>query len=479
MSLVPMNQTDFTNYVSPFSWRYGSDEMRRTFSEIHKYEIWRKIWVALATVQKTAGLVSSAELEDLVTHQNTIDISRILEIEKETKHDVVAGIREFAEKAKIGGGKIHLGATSMDIYENTEILRMREGLMLIDSGVRRFLTSLSAQIIRYANLPCMGYTHLQPAEPTTVGYRLATYAQDLLIDMELLAFVRRSLKAKGMKGPVGTRGSYVEVLKGSELTAGGFDKEVMNILDIEALEVANQVYPRKFDYLVLTALSAISSSVAKFGGDVRLLQMPAIGEWSEPFGKKQIGSSAMPFKKNPIDSEKICSLARYVVQLPAVGIGNAILSHLERTLDDSANRRIIIPEAFLAADEILATAQKIISGLVINKEKIALNLATYAPFAASEVIIIEAVKRGANRQEMHELLREISMKAWQAIQKGEKNPMKDLLVNSILVTKYFKASEVAKLLDVSGHIGDAPKRAKLLVKGIQRTVFAKGSLSKL
>lgn len=459
---------DFTNYLSPFSWRYGSEGMRRIFSEVHKYEIWRKIWVALAKVQKIAGLVSREELDDLLKHHHSIDIHRILEIEKETRHDVVAAIREFAEKAPIGGGKIHLGATSMDIYENTEILRIGEGLELIDAHLRRLLTVFSTQIARYASLPCMGYTHLQPAEPTTVGYRLATYAQDFLIDMEFLSFVRNSLKAKGMKGPVGTRGSFTEVLAGSGLTAEKFDTKVMNILGIEALEVTNQVYPRTYDYLVLSVLSSISASVAKFSGDLRILQMPAIGEWSEPFGKKQVGSSAMPFKKNPIDSEKICSLARYVVQLPPVSIQNAILSHLERTLDDSANRRIIIPEAFLATDEILVTADKIISELVINKEKIDQNLLQYGLFAAVEKLIIIAVKNGANRQTMHEITRQLSMQAQSVVQKGEPNPLKELVLTCDAITAYATDKDIETSFEITSHIGDAPERAMQLVKKIKK-----------
>lgn len=457
---------DFTTYISSFTWRYGSDVMRKIWSEQHKYELWRKIWVALAKIQQTAGLVSRSELLDLVKHQNTIDINRILEIEKETKHDVVAAIREFAEKAKIGGGKIHLGATSMDIYENTEILRMAEGLQLIDTGLRKLLVSFSTHITRFANFPCMGYTHLQPAEPTTVGYRLATYAQDLLIDLEFLTFVRHILKAKGMKGSVGTRGSFKEVLDSSGVSAASFDREVMKILGVEALEVANQVYPRKFDYLVLTVLASISASVAKFAGDLRILQMPAIGEWSEPFGKKQVGSSAMPFKKNPIDSEKICSLARYVIQLPAIGIGNAILSHLERTLDDSANRRITIPEEFLATDEILMTAYTIVSGLVINTEKITQNMLQYGPFAAIEKLIISAVKKGANRQTLHEVTRQVSLTAWSAVQRGEQNPLKELFKKRPEIITYLTKKDIEASFEITSHIGDAPERAMQLVKKI-------------
>ncbi len=460
---------NLSNYMSPFSWRYGSDQMRRIFSEEHKYRLWRRIWVALARVQHEAGLVTRVELNDLVKHRDEIDINRILELEKEAKHDVVAAIREFAEKAKVGGGKIHLGATSMDVVDNADMLRTHEALAIVKKHVDDLLKLFANKIEAYANLPCMGYTHLQPAEPTTVGYRLAYYAQDLLLDRTFLQTIEPIfIKGKGLKGAVGTCASYCKALEGSGLNAGQLEASVMKALGIDSFGITTQVYPRKADYIVLSVLSSIASSLAKFAEDLRILQSPGIGEWSEPFGNKQVGSSAMPFKKNPVTSEKICSLARFISALPQVAWGNAALSHLERTLDDSANKRLIMAEAFIGLDEILINAQKIVSGLIINTERIAANLARYGPFAATEAIIIEAVKKGANRQEMHELMRGISMTAWRGVQQGKPNPMENLLVSEKQLARYLKAAEIKTLLGVSGHTGDAPERAMKLVKEIRK-----------
>lgn len=453
---------DFTTYIAPFTWRYGSEEMRRLWSEEHKYALWRRIWVALARAQHKAGLVRPEELRDLEKHENEVDIERIGEIEKETKHDVVAAIREFAEKAKVGGGKIHLGATSMDIVDNADMLRMKEAMEIVHKRVSELLHLFAEKIERYATMPCMGWTHLQPAEPTTVGYRLASYAQDLLLDVSAAQSIQSVfMKGKGLKGAVGTSASYGDPRA---------EMEVMKALNIEAFSVTTQVYPRKADYWILSVLASVAQSVAKFAEDLRILHSPSIGEWSEPFGKKQVGSSAMPFKKNPVNSEKICSLARFISALPHVAWENATLSHLERTLDDSANRRVVIPEAFLALDEMLITALRILEGMGINEKRIAYNLAQYGPFAATEVIIIEAVKRGANRQEMHELLRELSMVAWRGVQEGNPNPIEKLLVSEKTLIRYMNPGEIKALLDVSLLTGTAPLRARKLVKLIKETL---------
>ena len=465
-----MNSTDFSNYVSPFSWRYGSDRMREIFSEKNKYRIWRKIWVALAEAQYDADLVSKHELEDLKRYEGEIDIAEILSIEKETNHDVVAAIREFAGKSKVGGGKIHLGATSMDIVDNADAVRIHEAMDAIQTRLITLLKLFATNIRTYATTPCMGYTHLQPAEPTTVGYRMAFYAQDLLTDLAFLNFVRSVYKGKGMKGAVGSSASYKAALTGSRMSPRELDASVMKTLGVPASLITSQVAPRKYDYLVVAALASIASSLAKFAGDVRILQSAGIGEWSEPFGKKQVGSSAMPFKRNPINSEKICSLARYVASLPEVALGNATVNYLERTLDDSANKRIVMSEAFLASDEMLITAQKIVSGLVINTRRIEYNVKQFAPFAATESILIMLVKLGANRQEMHELLRTISMKSWEAVQEGHPNPMTDLLVQNAVIKKYLNKGEILKCLDVTSHIGDAPERAISLVDEITKTI---------
>ncbi|MFH0773584.1 MAG: adenylosuccinate lyase [bacterium] len=465
-----MSHLDFSSYVSPFTWRYSSKEMRYIFSEQNKYKLWRKIWVALAEGQHKAGLVSRQELDDLKKHEEDIDIERILEIEKETKHDVVAAIKEFSEKTKVGGGKIHLGATSMDVVDNADMLRMKEALLLTEVKIKKLLFLLAELIKKYAEFPCIGYTHLQPAEPTTVGYRLAFYAQDLLGIVHYLHFVLKTIKGKGMKGAVGTAAGYKALLTGNKVTAEDLEKGIMEEVGLEAVLVSTQVYPRQYDYLVLSVLASLASSVSKFAGDLRLLQSPNIGEWSEPFGKKQVGSSAMPFKKNPISCENICSLGRYVAKLPEVALENATLSYLERTLDDSANKRLIIPEGFLAVDQILIAAEKIMNGLVVNEKRITLNLHLYAPFAATESILMAAVKNGANRQEMHEVLRGISMEAWAAIQNGKQNPMKELLKKNKTLTQYLSEQKIGLLLDVTHHIGDAPERAFKLVEQIKKTL---------
>ncbi len=457
---------DYSKYTSPFSWRYGSEKMRKIFSEENKYRIWRKVWVELARAQHKQGLVSKEELEDLEKHQDEIDIEKIWEIEKDTKHDVVAAIKEFAEKAKIGGGKIHLGATSMDIVDNAETVRITEALKILENRLKKLLKNFGEKIKKYPGLICMGYTHLQPAEPTTVGYRFAFYAQDLLMDFEFLQFVKKNLKGKGMKGAVGTSASYVSLLDiGS---AEEMEKEIMEKLGLDVVEISSQTYPRKIDLLVSNLLSSIAQSLYKFAFDLRIMQSPMIGEWQEPFGKSQVGSSAMPFKKNPIKSEKICSLARLINSLSRVSWDNASHMLLERTLDDSANRRIAIPEMFLAIDEILKSAVSIVEGLTINEKRITMNLNTYWPFSASEGIIIEAVKKGADRQRIHEVLREISMKAWEAIQDGNSNPVENLLTRNPAIKKYLSVSEINNLLDAKNHIGNAKEKALDLASKIKR-----------
>lgn len=444
--------------------------MRKIFSEHHKYELWRKIWVALARAQHKAGLVSKVELDDLIAHEADIDIEKILEIEKETHHDVVAAIHEFASKANVGGGKIHLGATSMDVVDNADMIRIVEALAITEKNLQSLLTIFANLIETNASVVCMGYTHLQPAEPTTVGYRFALYAQDLLTDLSHLRFVRSEIKGKGMKGAVGTRASYTQLMDGAKISANALDMAVMEELGVKGVLIANQVYPRKYDYLVATLLAGIASSVAKFASDLRILQSPSIGEWSEPFGKKQVGSSAMPFKRNPINSEKICSLARYIAALPQVALENATLSHLERTLDDSANKRIIVSEGFIALDEILTTAYKIVDGIGIHRERIDYNVAQYAPFAATEVLLVKLVGKGANRQEMHELLRQISMESWKEITEGRPNCMEKLVLANTQVRKYLKPEVIHHSFDVSHHIGDAPQRATELVRKIKKEI---------
>jgi len=464
--IYPMS--DFTTYQSPFSWRYGSPAMRQTWSEHHKRLLWRKIWVALAEAQADYGLVRPEQAADLRAHAEEIDIPRALEIEAEIHHDLMAEVRVFAEQAQIGGGIIHFGATSMDVEDNADALRLRESLDLTLDSLRQLLRALHPHLVKQADTPLIAFTHIQPAEPSTLGYRLAQYAQDLLEDYQTLKETRQNIRGKGFKGAVGTSASYAELL-GAENVAD-FEQELSKKLNLPFYPVATQTYPRKQDYTVLTALAGLAQSLYKIAFDLRLLQSPPIGELSEPFGSKQVGSSAMPFKRNPIRAEKIDSLGRYLAQLPRIAWDNAAHSLLERTLDDSANRRTILPEAFLAADEMLQTMRAILAGLRINDSAIRRNLDTYGPFAATERVLMAAVKADASRQEIHETIRAQSMTAWEAIRNGETNPLVENLSKDPEILHYLSKEQIIELMDYAHHIGNAPEKAREMARAVEAVI---------
>ena len=445
----------FDTFISPLTWRYGSQDMKEIWSERNKRLILRRIWVALAKVQNKAGLVSDAQLEDLRSHAADVDIERALEIEATIHHDLMAEIRTYAEQCKVGGGVIHLGATSMDVLDNADAIRLRDSIKLILDKARDLRKTFAGQAMKYKDVPCMAFTHIQSAEVTTVGYRLALAVQDLdecIRELEAL-----DIRGKGMKGAVGTRASYKCLLEGTKLSSQEMDKAVMDEIGLKAFDGATQVYPRMQDLRVMHALDSLSCALAKFALDFRMLQSTAIGEWSEPFGKSQVGSSAMPFKRNPINCEKIDSLCRYVHSLVPNAWDNASLSILERTLDDSANRRLFLPQAFLAADEILITAKKVVSGMNIHEAAIRRNLEAYGVFAATERLLMELGRRGADRQAMHEVIRNSSLKAWAEVQEGRANPLKDLLSQDPEILKYMDKDQILRCLDASDYYGDAPE----------------------
>ncbi len=447
-------------YLSPLTWRYGSDAMRTLWSEAHKRRLLRRVWVALAAAQQAAGLVTPEQVDDLRAHQNDIDIERAQEIEREIRHDLMAEIKTFAEQCPVGGPIIHLGATSMDILDNVDALRLRGALDLLIANLQSLLSSLADRIAADAATPAIAFTHIQPAEPTTVGYRLAQYGQDLLADLEELRRVRSGIRGKGIKGAVGTSASYTQLMEGTGWSARDLEEAVMAELGIEAFPVATQTYPRKQDWWVLNALAGLCASLHKFAFDLRILQSPPIGEWSEPFGDRQVGSSAMPFKRNPVAAENIDSLTRYVAALPRLAWDNAALSLLERTLDDSANRRLVLPEAFLLCDEVLVRATKLVNGLTVWPGPTQRNLRDYGLFAATERVLLAAVKAGGDRQQLHEIIREHSLVAWGAVQNGEPNPLAERLVADARLTQHVNGAEVMALLDATNHVGDAPERAR-------------------
>jgi len=457
-------------YLSPFAWRYGSPKMRYLWSEVYKRRLWRRIWVALAEVQHRLGLVSAEQLADLRAHQDRVDIERAHAIEAEIHHDLMAEIKCYAEQCAIGGGIIHLGATSADIEDNADILRMRESLDLILEQLRELLRVFAERIEQTAELPTIGFTHLQPAEPTTVGYRLACYAHDLLADHEALRAVRQTLRGKGFKGAVGTSAAYAQLLAGTSLTPQQFEAQVMQLLGIEALPVATQTYSRRQDWLVVSALAGMALTLHKVAFDVRLLQSPPFGEWQEPFAAAQIGSSAMPFKRNPINAENIDSLARLVAALPAVTWHNAANSLLERTLDDSANRRSVLPEAFLATDEMLRRLTRLLRGLQIDQDAIQQNLANYGAFAATERVLMEAARNGGDRQALHAVIREHSLNAWQAMRERGAHMLVESLCADVRLTSFVPPRRLRELMRADDYLGDAPQRARDIARAIRRLV---------
>jgi adenylosuccinate lyase len=445
-------------YESPFSWRYGSEELRALFSERQRRRLWRAVWIALADAQARAGLISDAELADLRAHAGEVDVDAAIEIERETHHDLVAEIRLYASQARVGGGRIHLGATSMDVEDTVDVYRVRRALSILGARLRRLLMRFAERIRESADLVCIGFTHLQPAEPTTLGHRFAVYAQDLLLDYEHLRFVFGNLRAKGLRGAVGTSASY-EALLGGDGASEEMERRVLGAFGLEARDASGQIYSRSLDYLVIAALASLAASLSKFAADVRILSAPPFGEMAEPFGEHQVGSSAMPFKRNPILSERIDSLARLLPAYAGVAWANAATNYLERTLDDSANRRTILPEACLCADETLLLAFRVIDGLRVNERRIAQNLRTYGVFAGSEAVMMAAVHAGGDRQRLHEAIRRHSMAAWEALERDEDNPLPQLLTEEPELTARVDPAEIRRLLDPSGHVGTAAARA--------------------
>ncbi len=458
----------FESYQSPFSWRYGSDEMRSIWSETHKRRTWRRLWVALAQAQMEFDLVSAAQLTELQAHTDEIDMDKALEIEARNHHDLMAELKVYAGQCPTAGGVLHLGATSMDIKDNAEVLQIAQSLDLVLGCLRGLLGVTAEKIEATAGMPVMAFTHLQPAEPTTLGYRLAGFGQDLLADYETLLMLRRDLKGKGFKGAVGNAASY-EMLYGAE-GARRLEESLSKLLKLPFFEVATQTYPRKQDYTLLAALAGLGASAYKFAFDLRLLQAETIGELAEPFGSEQVGSSAMPFKRNPVEAEKIDSLARVLATAPVTAWNNYAHSLLERTLDDSANRRTLLPETFLALDEILLTLTRLLEGLQVKEAAIERTLAQFGPFAAVERVLMAAVKAGADRQEMHEVLRQLSLAAWTSVQQGQANPLQGLVSGDARVTRWVSPADLDDLFDVAEYTGSAERRAVELAKKIESAI---------
>ena len=460
-----MNLTHET-WVGPFSWRYGSADMRQLWSEAHKRRLWRRIWVALAEAQCRAGLVQSQQVEDLRTHVEEVDVERAHALEATLHHDLMAELRCYAEQCPVGGGILHLGATSMDIEDNADVLRQRESLKTLGDLLRDLLISLAQRALDEAGHVCIGWTHLQPAEPTTVGYRLAGYAQDLLADYQALCELRDNLRGKGFKGAVGTAASWQQLLAGAELTPAQLEADIMEHLELEAFPVATQTCSRRQDWQYVSLLAGIGMTLYRLAFDLRLLQSPPVGEWAEPFAAQQVGSSAMPFKRNPVNAENMDSLARYLAALPRVAWDNGAHNLLERTLDDSANRRVVLPQASLCCEELLCRAARILDGLRLDGRAIRHNLERYGTFAATERVLLAASLAGGDRQQLHELIRSHSMQAWRALARGDANPLVDALVADQELQRWLPGARIRELMNAQDYVGDAPQRARRMAQQV-------------
>ena len=411
-------------YESPLNSRYASEEMKNIFSPDTKFKTWRKLWIALAEVEKELGLnITDEQIDELKKFQNDINYDAAEMRESEVRHDVMAHIYAYGIQCPIAKPIIHLGATSCYVGDNTDIIIMTDAMVLVQKKIINVINSLSKFALEYKALPTLGYTHFQPAQPTTVGKRACLWIQDLLMDLEDIQFQLSKAKLLGSKGTTGTQASFLELLDGDNDKVNKIDNLIAKKMGFSsAFAVSGQTYPRKLDSQMLNVLSGVAQSAYKFSNDIRLLQH--LKEVEEPFEKNQIGSSAMAYKRNPMRTERISSLARYVIIDSINPAITAATQWFERTLDDSANKRICIPEAFLAIDAILNLYMNVADGLVVYPKVIEQHLRRELPFMATENIMMNAVKKGGDRQELHELIRTHSMEAAKMVKvEGKENDL--------------------------------------------------------
>ena len=450
-------------YESPLTARYASEAMRRNFSDRKKFTTWRALWIALAESQKELGLpITSEQIAELKEHQDDIDWELAARHEKELRHDVMAHVHTFGDRCPRARGILHLGATSCDITDNADLIVLRDGLALIRGQLVGVLRALRAFALEWKSLPVLGLTHLQPAQATTLGKRASLWLQDLAFNLVDLEHARGQLRFRGIKGTTGTQASFLQLFRGDHEKVRALDRAVAQRMGFERVfAVTGQTYPRQLDFRICQVLAGIAQSTSKFALDVRLLA--SRGELQEPFGKKQVGSSAMPWKRNPMKCERINALARHVLALLDSTAQTAAQQGLERTLDDSANRRLSLPEIFLATDAILELQRDVVSGLVVQRERIAANLASELPFLACEHLMMDLARAGGDRQELHERLRIATHKATEACLRGEPNPLERLLGEDRLLSPH--AGRLRELCDPSRCTGRAEQQVVEYVEG--------------
>ena len=447
-------------YESPLSSRYASKEMLYTFSSDMKFSTWRRLWLSLAKAERALGLpITQEQVDEMAAHLTDIDYDVARQREKEVRHDVMAHVYTFGKAAPKAAGIIHLGATSAYVGDNTDIIQIREGLLLVRKKLATVLDKLAQFADAHKSQPTLGFTHFQPAQLTTVGKRATLWMNELLMDLNEVEYRIENLRMLGSKGTTGTQASFMELFDGDESKVKELEKRIADDFGFAGVvPVSGQTYSRKIDAQTLATLAGIAESASKFATDLRLLQH--LKEVEEPFEKNQIGSSAMPYKRNPMRCERICSLARYVIADAQNAPMTAMTQWLERTLDDSANRRISLPEAFLATDGVLRLVQNVTKGLHVNEKIVEKLVWDYLPFIATENLMMAAVKRGGDRQQLHEIIREASMAETAKMKNGE---TWDLVAQLAARPEFgMRAEEIRAELTPSRYIGRCPEQVAAL-----------------
>lgn len=451
-------------YESPLASRYASKYMLELFSPDTRYQTWRRLWVSLARAEMKLGLpITGQQVAELEDHITDIDYDCVSKREKEVRHDVMAHVYAYGKAAPSAAGVIHLGATSCYVTDNADMVIYRDALQYIRGELIKVIANLAGFADRYKALPTLGYTHYQPAQLVTVGKRTTLWMQDLVSDVSEIDYVLSTLKFLGCRGTTGTEASFMDLFEGDEARIDQMNRMIAADFGFDGcFDVCGQTYPRKVDSRILNCLSSIAQSCYRMAGDIRLLQHDRQVE--EPFEKKQIGSSAMAYKRNPMRSERICSLARYLMADAMNAPMTASTQWLERTLDDSANRRISMPEGFLCADAILRLAQNITDGLHVNEKIVEKTVKEYLPFIATENLMMEAVKRGGDRQQLHEIIRRCSMEATARMKEGEECD----LLSRLAAEKDFALTEadMEAILDPAQYIGRCPQQVEAYIKKI-------------
>ena len=458
-----MSGTD--KYVSPLSERYASKEMQYIFSPDMKFRTWRKLWIALAETEKELGLpITDEQIEELKSHAEDINYEVAKEREKVVRHDVMSHVYAYGVQCPKAKGIIHLGATSCYVGDNTDIIVMSEALKLVRKKLINVIAELRNFADKYKNQPTRAFTHFQPAQPTTVGKRATLWMQEFLMDLEDLEYVAGTLKLLGSKGTTGTQASFLELFNGDQETIDKIDPMIAEKMGFKAAyPVSGQTYSRKVDTRVLNILAGIAASAHKFSNDIRLLQH--LKEVEEPFEKTQIGSSAMAYKRNPMRSERIASLSRYVMVDALNPAITSATQWFERTLDDSANKRLSVPEGFLAIDGILDLCLNVVDGLVVYPKVIEKRLMSELPFMATENIMMDAVKAGGDRQELHERIRELSMEAGRTVKvEGKENNLLELIAADPAFN--LSLEDLKKTMDPARYVGRAPLQVDNFLKNV-------------